>query len=333
MRMLDATGQMHDPDDHARPPAPAAAGFASSPDRWRWPRRWLAEPLVQFLLIGAALFLGYQALHPGPQAGASSTRIELTQDDLRQMSVAWLAQGRPAPTPDQMRSLVDMKVREEILYREALALGLDKDDTIVKRRLAQKMEFLFEDVSALREPTREELKAWFEKNSDRFALAPRASFRHLYFSPDRRGARAREDAALALTKLRGKAATANGGATLADPFMFQDYFGDRSFEEMAKLFGPRFAQALLQQQPGSWQGPIESGYGWHLVWVDSLTSVRVPAFEEIETDVREGWIADQRTETRRRAYEAMRARYEIVLPGLAKQDVSAAGAPSLRKVP
>jgi hypothetical protein len=288
---------------------------------------------MQFLLIGMALFLGYQALHPNPEGGAPSTRIELTDDDLRQISVAWLAQGRPAPTPEQMRSLVDMRVREEILYREALALGLDKGDTIVKRRLAQKMEFLFEDVSALRQPTREELRAWFEKNSERFALPPRASFRHLYFSPDRRGARAPEDAARALDTLRGQPASAQEATALADPFMFHDYYGDRSFEEMAKLFGPRFAQTLLQRQPGSWQGPIESGYGWHLVWVDSLTPSRVPAFEEVETEARTEWIADQRAETRRRAYEAMRARYEIVLPASARQDASAAGAPSVGKVP
>jgi len=288
---------------------------------------------MQFLLIGAVLFLGYRTLHPGPEAGPLSTRIELTEDDLRQMSVAWLAQGRSAPTPKQMASLVDMRVREEILYREALALGLDKGDTIVKRRLAQKMEFLFEDVSALREPTREELKAWFEKNSDRFALPPRASFRLLYFSPDRRGPRAREDAARALETLRGKPASAQGGAAGADPFMFQDYYGDRSPEEIAKLFGPRFAEALLQQQPSSWQGPIESGYGWHLVWVDSLTPSRVPAFEEVETEAKTKWITDQRAETRRRAYEAMRARYEIVLPASSKQDALTAGAPTARKVP
>jgi hypothetical protein len=288
---------------------------------------------VQFLLIGTFLFLGFHALHPISGAGAPSTRIELTEDDLRQMSVAWLAQGRPALTPEQLRSLVDMRVREEILFREALALGLDKGDTIVKRRLAQKMEFLFEDVSAIREPGRDELKAWFEKSSDRFALPPRASFRHLYFSPDRRGARAREDAERALDKLRGRPATAPEGAAGADPFMFQDHYGDRSFEEMARLFGPRFAQDLLHQRPGSWQGPIESGYGWHLVWLDSLTPSRVPAFEEVETEAKAEWIAEQRAETRRRAFETMRARYEIVLPGPAKRDASAAGAPSPKKVP
>ena len=330
--MLDATQPMEDADAHARPPERASTELASSPERRRL-RRWLGEPLVQFLLIGAVLFLGYRALHPGPEVGALSTRIELTEDDLRQLSAAWLAQGRPAPTPEQMRSLVDMRVREDILYREALALGLDKGDTIVRRRLAQKMEFLFEDVSALREPTREELRAWFEKNADRFALLPRASFRHLYFSPDRRGPRAREDAARALDTLRGKPGSAQRGAVGADPFMFQDYYGDRSPEEMAKLFGPRFAKALLQQQPGSWQGPIESGYGWHLVWVDSLTPSRVPTFEEVETQAKTEWIANQRAETRRRAYEAMRARYEIVLSGSAKQDAVAADATLTRKVP
>ncbi len=314
-------------------PEPISSRSAPPPGQSSPLRRWLREPLLHFLLLGLALFVVYSALGNDPSQRGRGNRIELTDDDLRQISVAWLAQGRPAPTPDQMRSLVDMRVREEILYREALALGLDKGDTIVKRRLAQKMEFLFEDVSALREPTREELKAWFEKNSNRFALPPRASFRHLYFSPDRRGARAREDAARALDKLRGKPASAQEGAALADRFMFQDYYGDRSFEEMAKLFGPRFAQALLQQQPGSWQGPVESGYGWHLVWVDSVTPSRVPAFEEVETEAKTEWIADQRAETRRRAYEAMRARYEIVLPAPARQDASAAGAPPVRRVP
>jgi hypothetical protein len=328
--MVDSTERAGAAGASARPPERALEGLASPPGRWRRLRRWLGEPLVQFLLIGTVLFLGYQALHPG--RGTPSTRIELTEDDLRQMSVAWLAQGRPPATPEQLQSLVEMRIREEILYREALALGLDKGDTIVKRRLAQKMEFLFEDVSGLREPTREELRAWFEKHAERFARAPRASFRHLYFSPDRRGTRAREDAARALERLRGKPAGTREGAALADPFMFQDYYGDRSFEEMARLFGPRFAETLLQQEPGAWQGPIESGYGWHLVWVDSVTRRRVPAFEEVEAEAKAEWIAERRAETRRRAYEAMRARYEIVLPA-ARRDAAAASAPFVEKVP
>ena len=269
---------------------------------------------MHFLLIGLALFAIDGALQPGPGQGGSLNRIELTEDDLRQMTVAWLAQGRPPPTPEQMKSLVASKVREEILYREALALGLDKDDTIVKRRMAQKMEFLAEDVSDLREPTTAELQAWFEKNAARFALPARATFRHLYFSPDRRGERAHDDAARALQQLAGKSADGLGAAALADPFMFQDYYGDRSFEQLATQFGPKFAQALFQLTPSSWQGPIESGYGWHLVWVDSLTPSRVPAFEEVESDVKAEWVAEQRAEFKRKAFEAMKTRYEIVLP-------------------
>jgi hypothetical protein len=277
--------------------------------------RLLREPLLQFLLFGLLLFAGYHLLNRNTdECEPPGGRIELTTDDLRQIRIAWLAQGRSALTPEQMQSLVDAKVREEILYREALALGLDKGDTIVKRRMAQKMEFLFEDVAALREPTADELKAWFGKNSERFMLPARATFRHLYFSPDRRGPHAREDAAQGLEKVAGKPADSPEVTALADRFMFQDYYADRSFEDVAKTFGPPFARALFQVTPGAWAGPIESGYGWHLVWVESMTPARVPVFDEVEQDVKTGWIEDQRAEIRQRAFEAMRARYQVVLP-------------------
>jgi peptidyl-prolyl cis-trans isomerase C len=285
-------------------------------------KQWLREPLLHFLLIGAALFVGYRALNPSPEASAQSNRIELTQDDLLQMSVTWLAQGRPAPTPEQMRNLVEHRVREEVLYREALALGLDKGDTIVKRRLAQKMEFLAEDVSGLAEPATEELRVWFASNAQRFALPPRASFHHLYFSFDRQGERAGASAVRALQALAGKPRDWVEAATLADPFMFQDFYGDRSFDDVAKLFGPSFARALLQLEPGSWQGPIESGYGWHVIFVDSITPSRVPAFEEIEAEIKSEWVAEQRADAKGKAFEAMRARYQVVLPeGFAEMTV------------
>jgi hypothetical protein len=294
------------PEPESEPAKPAARKGVAG--------RLLREPLLHFLLAGAAVFAAYAWLHPESMARGASHRIELTQDDLRQIAAGWLAQGRAAPTPDEMRSLVENRVREEILYREALALGLDQGDTIVKRRLAQKMEFLFEDLSALREPTSAELEAWFGENSQRFALPARATFRQLYFSPDRRGARARDDAARALEKLDGEAAGSPAAAALADPFMFQEYYGDRPFGQVATSFGPGFAEALFQLAPGSWQGPIESGYGWHLVFADSITPSRTPAFEEVEADVRSEWVAAQREELKRKALEEMKTRYEIVLP-------------------
>ena len=144
-------------------------------------KRWLREPLVHFLLIGLVMFVVYHTLHPNSGQGDRLSRIELTADDLRQLEVAWAAKWQRPPDPEELRNLVAAKVREEILYHEGLALGLDKEDTIVKRRMAQKVEFLSEDVSTLRDPEVKELKAWFEKNTSRFALPSRVTFRHLYF--------------------------------------------------------------------------------------------------------------------------------------------------------
>jgi peptidyl-prolyl cis-trans isomerase C len=277
-------------------------------------RRWLREPLVHFLLVGLVLFAGYSFLRPKSEATSESNRIVLTPDDLVQISVAWLAKGRPPPTPEQMQNLIELKVREEVLFREAMALGLDKDDTIVKRRMAQKMEFLAEGASIDNDPSTDTLRAWFKDNQQRFALLPRVSFRHLYFSSDRHGERTREAAAKVLDKVADQSGEAKDVAALGDPFMYQDHYGDRSFDDIAKLFGLNFARALVSIKPGSWQGPLESGYGWHLVFVDSSAPSRLPAFEEIESDIKAGWIADQRAQAKAKAYETMRARYQVVLP-------------------
>ncbi len=276
--------------------------------------RWLREPVVQCLLMGLALFVVYEIRNRDADGREASNRIVLSADDIRQIGIAWVAQGRPAPSPEEMRILADARVREEILYREALALGLDESDAIVRRRLAQKMEFLFEDVAKLSEPATDELAAWFERHAPRFASPARVTFRHLYFSPDRRGAAARADAAHALPRLAGEPGSSGHAVALGDPFMFQDYYAERTLDDVARSFGPGFARAVFETPPGHWAGPVESGYGSHLVWVDALTPARVPAFDEVETDVRTAWIEEQRAAIREQAFEAMRARYEVVLP-------------------
>lgn len=294
----------------------SAAGPSPTPERSGRAllRRALREPLLHCLVVGLALFLGYRALHPDPGPAAAANRIELTADDFLQMSMAWLAQGRPPPTREQMGSLIELKVREEVLYREALALGLDKEDTIVKRRLAQKMEFLADNAAATAEPGGEEVRTWFRSNAQRFASMPRVSFRHLYFSTDQRGEGAQEAAGKALAVLATKPADWPEAAALADPFMFQDRYGDRSFDEIARQFGPDFAAALLKLRPGSWLGPVSSGYGVHLIFVEALVPSRVPDFEEVEQEATAEWVREQRLESRRKAYETMRARYDVVLP-------------------
>lgn len=276
--------------------------------------RWVREPLVQFLVLGALLFAAYAALQRNAAPAPDERRIELSAGDLHQLEIAFAASWRRMPSPDEMVALVQARIREEVLYREALALGLDKGDTIVKRRMAQKMEFVAEDVSAASEPTREELQAWFANNAKRFAVSPRVSFQHLYFSPDRRGARARDDAAAAQKQLAGSPEDAPAAAQRGDTFMFQRAFADQSADQVAKHFGPGFAQALFALPQGSWQGPIASGYGWHLVFVGASSPGRVPDFEEVEPQVKAAWKEEQRSAAARKAYDEMLAKYVVVLP-------------------
>jgi peptidyl-prolyl cis-trans isomerase C len=295
-------------------PVPDTA-FAAPPSILR---RWSREPLLHFLLIGVLLFAVYDRLHPRSETKPESNRIVLTPDDFEQLGVTWLAQGRAPPTAEQMQSLIELRVREEVLYREGTALGLEKDDTIVKRRIAQKMEFLAEGASIDSDPSPDTLRAWFRDNAERFSLPPRLSFRHLYFSPDKRGEHAREAAVIAMAQLSGKPGDWKDAASLGDPFMDRDYYGDRSAEDLAKLFGSNFARDLAGLKTGQWQGPVESGYGWHLVFIDTSVAAHVPAFEEIEPEIKAEWIEDQRAEAKRKIYEAMRARYEVVTPDAAK---------------
>lgn len=288
-------------------------------------KRLLREPLVHFLLIGAVLFGVYSFTQAGRPASASSKEIQLTVDELSQLALLFQSQWRREPTPEEFSRLVENKVQNEVLYREALAMGLDREDEIVKRRMAQKMRFLAEDVAAAREPTTAELRTWYEKNSASFAQPPRLSFRHLYFSPDRRGARARDDAAKALAALAGQPEDAKIAGSLADPFMFQDYYRDRAPEYLAKEFGPQFALAVAKLEAGSWQGPIESGFGWHLLFVDTVIPGRVPAFEEIELDVKSAWLAEQKAKAWEKAYQEIRAEYRVLLPA-SREDASVSAA-------
>jgi parvulin-like peptidyl-prolyl isomerase len=274
---------------------------------------WLREPLLHFLLIGAAIFAIYAYLRDG-ESENTNYRIVLSLDDLKQLDASFVSQWHRQPTPEEFTGLLEQFIRQEILYREALAMGLDKDDTIVKRRMAQKMEFLSEDVKSAHEPTTEELQAWYAENSEKFTQPDRATFRHLYFSFDNHGANAQKDAAAALQRIAGMSQEAGAKNAKADPFMFQDYYGDRAPYQLAKEFGPSFATGMFKLKTGAWQGPIESGYGWHLVWIESIAPGGVPAFEDVEPDVKTAWLADQKAIKWQKAYATMRAKYEVIAP-------------------
>lgn len=294
-------------------------------------KHWLNEPLLHFLLIGIVLFALYDYMNRGRIGVDSSKQIALTLDDLRTMETYFESQWHRQPTPQEFQAMVEEKVQEEVLYREGLAMGLDKDDTIVKRRMAQKMQFLAEDVAAAHEPSTAELRAWFAKNSSKFALPSRYSFRHLYFSPDKRQQSAQQDAAKALAMISGQPEDSKLANSLGDRFMFQDYYGDRAPSAIAKEFGPPFAVAVEKLKPGSWQGPIESGYGWHLVFVDTVVPGRIPAFEEIESDVKTDWLGEQKAQAWQKAYAEMRAKYTVLLPAPPDKESAQTPPPSPKK--
>jgi peptidyl-prolyl cis-trans isomerase C len=291
--------------------------------------RLLREPLIHFLALGALLFAVYRFTGGGTGGAVEPSRqIQLSLEDLSQLELGFESQWLRPPTPEELESLIENRIHEEVLYREALALGLDRDDTIVRRRMAQKLGFLAEDVASAHEPSSEELRTWYAANTAQFALPARVSFRHLYFSPDKRGSRARADAVAALAQVSGEPQDAKRAAALGDPFMFQDYYGDRAPEQLAKEFGPKFAQAIAALAPGAWQGPIESGYGWHLVFVDTRVPGRVPEFEEVEPDVKIAWLAAAKERARAQAYAAMRAKYTVLLPAPPAAPSASAPSPS-----
>ncbi|MNX37357.1 peptidylprolyl isomerase [compost metagenome] len=206
-----------------------------------------------------------------------------------------------------MQGLIDEYVKEEILYREALKLGLDKDDTIIRRRLAQKMDFLAEDVASLREPAPGVLEAWYNQHQDQYAPPPLVTFHHLFFALDKRGADAQAQAQSALSGLSDK----NSGE--GDAFMFKNAYSEQSQDQVARVFGSTFAISLFKHTPGSWVGPVESGFGWHLVWIDALAKSPPPPFEAVAQQVKSDWLSEQRSASKRANFDALKARYEVVL--------------------
>jgi peptidyl-prolyl cis-trans isomerase C len=297
-------------------------------------KRWLREPLLHFLIIGLVIFGFYAYINRGRSGSASPRQIVLSLDELATMEAYFESQWHRRPTPQEFQAMVEDKIKEEVLYREGLVMGLDKDDTIVKRRMAQKVQFLAEDVATAHEPSIAELKAWFEKNSSKFALPSRYSFRHVYFSPDKRGTNAHEDAAQALARIAGQPENSTLITSVADRFMFQDYYSDRTPSAIAKEFGPQFAVALEKVKPGSWQGPIESGFGWHLVFVDTVIPDRIPAFDEVESEVKTAWLGEQKAQAREKAYQSLRSKYTVLLPAPPdKQTASAPALPPKQEIP
>jgi hypothetical protein len=268
----------------------------------------LREPLLHFLLIGAAIF-GFYSLGADRGVRATSDLIVVSSGDVERLSGRWEKRWQRPPTPNEVRDLIAEHIREEVLYREALALGLDRDDSVIRRLLRQKFEFLTQDLAVARDPDGAELSAFYETNRKRYRTSPRFSFNQVFFNTDRRGGAGEDEARLVLASLRAGA----GAAGLGDGYMLDDTYSDATMHEITALFGADFAEALAQLDLGVWSGPIASGYGLHLVRLDSMEAGKVAPLDQIEERVRNDWAYEQRKQANEAIYQKLRARYEVVV--------------------
>lgn len=264
-------------------------------------RRLTREPLAHFAALGVVIFAANAALSP-PRAG----RIVVSSEFVAGLREEHRARTGKPPTAEEERALVDRFVEEEVLYREAVALGLDRGDPIVRRRLAQKMAFVAEG-SASREPSDHELAGYLAAHADRYREPPRVSFRQVFSSRDRRGESASADAARLLADLQAGADPGRAG----DPFLHGTSFARRSAAELAALFGASFAAAIEATPSGAWSGPIPSSYGAHLVLVEERLPGAIPPLDRVRARVRGDLLEERRAEAVRALHARLRGRYQI----------------------
>ncbi|MEZ5559099.1 MAG: peptidylprolyl isomerase [Pseudomonadales bacterium] len=267
-------------------------------------RRILREPLVYFLLAGGALFFVADLL----RGDGTDRTIVIDSLERQRLIDQWQSQmGRP-PSERELAGLIEQWIREEIYYREALALNLDRDDIIIRRRLAQKLAFLTEDLATASPAEDADLEAYYRANIDRYTEPERFTFSHRYFSSQRH-ADAQAAARAALEIARGRPADA---ADLpGDPFMLQRAYAARSEREIAELFGRDFAASLASLETGAWNGPVQSAYGWHIVYVDARLPAEQLPFQTVRERVGNDLQQRRRSEANEAFYQSLRARYEI----------------------
>ncbi len=269
---------------------------------WRW---LIAEPFVHFVVLGALIFAAYAFWGAAP--GSAALRIEVTQADQERLRALATQQWGKPPDAAQMQALIDNHVREEVLYREALAAGLERDDVIVRRRLAQKMEFL---LSAQRpQPSEAQLRDYFSSHSQQFANPAVINFDTVYFNPKPRGNAAQRDAQTALALAR------KGQAPAGDAFMLGTQFRASSQAQLERDFGADFVRSVWDLPLGQWSGPVPSVHGLHLVRVTARQPAQTPPFEQVRERVLAEWRNAATDPLSQAAYQRLRERYQVHVSG------------------
>ena len=295
-------------------------------------KKLIREPLLHFLLIGAGMFLVFglkgnpTALTSG-QSGSAATKIVVTQGDIDQLIAVFGTTRQRTPTKEELQGLVEDFVRNEIYYREAIAIGLDRDDAVMKQRMRMRMEFIMEDVTSRLEPTDEDLKAFMKKYPENYLIDPQLSFRQVYVNYDKRGKNAESDARQILVQL-------NAGAdpdSVGDPFLLESEIKLSPLWDISKQFGEPFSKSLLELKQGRWEGPVRSGYGIHLVFVKKRVGGRLPELKEVREALKRDWTYERQKELKDAAYAKIRERYTVTVEG-PKATTTAAAAPSMKAV-
>lgn len=268
----------------------------------------LREPLVHFAVAGFLLFSVYSWLNERQSAADGAEPVRVGSGQIQWLTETFSSQWLRPPDANELKGLVADLVNEELLAREAQAMGLGEDDTIIRRRLAQKLKFLVEDTSRLAEPDDAELRRYFEANTARFEESPRLSFSHIYFNPENRR-NAAADAALVLAGLG--AATGADAAELGDRFLLETEMAHADRQAIASAFGDEFSDALLAAQTGKWVGPLASGYGTHLVFVSAREPARTPAFEQVRDKVLAEWLRESEQKVSEDYLARLRDKYGV----------------------
>ncbi len=271
------------------------------------------EPLIHFILAGLAVFALNAAL-TGLRARADQT-VSISRADLERMATLYTAEAGRPPSESDMAAMVADHVRDEVLSREARRLGLDADDTIIKRRLAQKMSFMVDDLAEQKAPTDADLRAWYHANPDLYSEPQRLAFQHVFISRDERG----ETAEAAAIKVRDElnAQKSPDWRMAGDPFMLSRDFGDVPAREIARTFGLEFADAVLKRPASdAWQGPFASGLGLHVLRITKSTPPTLAPFETVRDQVLADYIDARTRETNEAEIEKLIAQYKVQIDTL-----------------
>jgi hypothetical protein len=274
-------------------------------------KRILREPLLHFLLLGIAIFAAYRVVS---KRGSNDEpgKIVISEGQIAAMAEGFARTWRRPPTSAEIEGLIKDRVQEEVYCREALALGLDKDDTVIRRRLRQKVEFVTDDVAALADPIDEELNVYLKAHADTFRMPQQFTFSHVYLNPQRHGEHLVQDIAKLLAQLQ-KAGDRADLSEFGDSFALEHNFQSVPAGEIVRQFGENFAAKLGKLSLGQWDGPVESGFGAHLVRVSERTEGRMPELAEVRDAVRREWANARRLETNEKFYQELLKRYVVTI--------------------